>query len=64
MSNEQNILEKKCILKQNEPKNHITIVFSIQFTGIETERPPYPAKISSSSFRNEGVRENGVFLNF
>lgn len=21
MSNEQNILEKKCILKQNEPKN-------------------------------------------
>lgn len=65
MSNEQNILEKKCILKQNEPKkSHYYSIFLYNLQALRQKDRPILSKISSSSFRNEGVRENGVFLNF
>lgn len=41
MSNEQNILEKKCILKQNEPKNsHYYSVFLYNLQVLRQEDRP------------------------
>lgn len=44
MSNEQNILEKKCILKQNEPKkSHYYSVFLYNFQALRLkDRPILP----------------------
>ena len=44
MSNEQNILEKKCILKQNEPKNshdYSVFLYNLQAL-IQRDRPSLP----------------------
>ena len=40
MSNEQNILEKKCILKQNEPKksHYYTLLSRLEIIGPEKAR--------------------------